>query len=55
MFVCNQVAKPSEILMFVSRQKDAKQSHDAAKLHRTHCVGLQPLASDRHSEYDRAL
>ena len=37
-FVCDQLAKSHEILMFVCLQKDAKQCCDAMKLDYTQCA-----------------
>ena len=53
MFICNQVAKSREILMFVCLQKDAKQCCDVAKVDRAHCSGRRPAVSAQNNEYDR--
>ena len=42
MFVCNQVVKFHENLMFVCLQKDARQCCDATKLNCTHGVDRLP-------------
>ena len=41
----NRAPKSHEILMFVCRQKDAKQCCDATKLDCTHCAGCSIVVS----------
>ena len=52
MFVCNQVPKSGEILMFVCRQKDTKQCCDATKLDCAQCAG-QRHPSNKHQNLTR--